>query len=690
MEHAREKSHADLIAALRTGEEIAIAGYRIALTRRTPNRLVIQFLTENGMPSLTDELCEEDELSQMRVVRTDEATSISPELMAFFETLADGLLVDDFSSHTLCAAEDSSHSLVALGNFLPNATHLFVDPPEDLAPVSPGVDRARAANLARTYILYDPFHDPLKGLRQVYDENQATYLKCFGFGASCTPGLRRKKFLKAILPGLLRGELPPDLFYERLRGRKDFPFYRKGIEAALVARGQVERASRFRRAFQNRRSYLTKPELPFEKLVMRAEAERPQKVGAWIRSKPSNPETAWPSGGGNVWMLDVRPDCLRYLSDRWERTTIGFEERDGVTLAQTPPTALGFVGFGGDLHVPRTLARRFRWHVVNEKLDGTGASFGPLSEATLSSERRHESGETLFTNVALSQPQPGITAADADPHAEPYRLLLERVKVACATLKGWEKALVIDRLRLGLLRGDMTISELDAARHYRQTATSLVRDLTQITGQSAEPVIVVTQGGGFKDTGRVEALLSEGRFDLDNPGVKSVVATPSYPWPLMPGTLATPSSVSALMMDELCDLAVQAVQMGKQWFCPSLQIAHLEGREILAEFSSMDGLVLENDAHGFRLDGIAQNLPAIIGAEVISDRHIRLVLEEEPDESELSLAYAWGHVGSEDRENRTANHGALRDRWQADSRAVSGQTLHRYALSGRVPLLRKE
>ena len=213
-----------------------------------------------------------------------------------------------------------------MARLLPDAVLLFVDPAQDLPRFAPEVAAIRAAVGARTYVLFDPFHDPRHGLEKTLGEQPITYLKCFGFGESCLPGLARMNLFKTSLAGLLRGELESDLFFERLRRRKDFPFYRRGIEAALVSRGQSDRADRFRRAFQIRRKNLGSSDGHFQELKAQAEAERPQTVGAWARSKPGTTGAAWPSAGGNVWMLDVQPDRMRYLSDRWRKTTIGFEE----------------------------------------------------------------------------------------------------------------------------------------------------------------------------------------------------------------------------------------------------------------------------------------------------------------------------------------------------------------------------
>ena len=69
--------------------------------------------------------------------------------------------------------------------------------------------------------------------------------------------------------------------------------------------------------------------------------ERPE-----VKPATDHPDHAWPRERGNVWMLENRDGVLRYLSDRWNGRVIGFEERNGKTLAQTPPVMRGIIAIG--------------------------------------------------------------------------------------------------------------------------------------------------------------------------------------------------------------------------------------------------------------------------------------------------------------------------------------------------------
>jgi len=85
----------------------------------------------------------------------------------------------------------------------------------------------------------------------------------------------------------------------------------------------------------------------------------------------------------------------------------------------------------------------------------------------------------------------------------------------------------------------------------------------------------------------------------------------------------------------------------------------------------------------------AENVPRVVDADVIADDTVRLTLDAAPPDH-ANLAYAWGHQNTSNECDHSANHGALRDRWQQPSKALDGMMLHRFALPGRVPLTRHE
>lgn len=669
-----------IIETLVSGKPATIEEHVLRFEQRNMRLLVVICHEPNAPMDWIEDACEQAGFSTLYVAGPVEK---SAKLEKFFKALGQRNEVKAFDGIAICAKERSVEQVFQLAPYLPRAIMLLAELPDKTTPIKKDAKKL-CENLKAGYVIHDPLSTPLHEMKEVLSSGNITFVKCFGLGQNCLTGLKRMHLLEMIRISALRGELDEQLFYERLRIRKNYPLYRKAIEAVLDAKGQRARMIAFREAFRNRLAQ-TGSIANAERLQRVAEERLPSNIGSWLGAVDKAAKTRWPSAGGNIWMLDAGPDSLRYMSDRWEGRVIGYEEREGVTLAQTPPLAHGFVAFGGEAQIPRPLSRRFRWHVVDETLDGTGVALAPMAEATIANTRRDITRDTLVTIAAVTQSQPGATPSDTKPEAAPYKSFLARVKQAEQNLRAQGKRFSVERLRLGLLRGALDISETEAARTYFEDATRMAQDLAKITGQTGLPLIVVTQGAGLRNRGDIEALLAEGAFDIRNVGLNCVVATPTYPFPIMDDTQGTLRPEAALLVDELCDLAVTARQSGKWWYCPSLRLTKLSGREILAEFSAMNGLVLDDGQHGFKLEGVG-SLPTITRAEVVADRTVRLELSSEPGANAVALSYAWGH--RETREGFAANHGGLRDAWEQESALQSGRMLYRFALSGRVPLLR--
>ena len=674
----------DEIAILQANGKIVIGDVTVTLKIRPATRLVIGFFDADSNAGWFDEICASENCSAIRVVGKS-AHLAGVRIGAFLKKLASSAIVTGGFDVTLCGVGEGCVPVFAHGLLFRSPVVVAFDPPDALpAPTSSKLGEF-AASVPAGYVFYDPLMMPNLEKTCDFMGKDVHLLKCFASGGDSLSAIGRMKLFQSILPAALRGELDSVFFYDAMRSRKDFRFYRIGIEAALERRGKAYRIPAFRALFRARVVAGTDAG-KFARLRTKAEENRPNRPGAWARLRHQRgafPD--WPSAGGNVWMLQKVDNCLRYLSDRWEGVTMGYVERDGVTLAETPDVALGFVGFGDGSQVERPLARRFPWHVLDARLDGTQPAFGPLSEATLSCEQAYALRECLFTIVALVQVQSGITFSEAVRGSAGYNALLARVAAGQEALTHWNKKLSLDRLRLSLLTGAPHATEAAAADHYADVARSLTADLVELTGQHAPPIVVVIPQAGTRNDGTSEVSLAEARLDLDKDSLTTVVPTPAYPWPLMEGTPATASPEAALVMDELSALAVRERQNGRPWHCPALQIAKVEDRTVLAQFSSMNGLALEDGPHGFHLIGSTEP-PAITRVEVVSEGEIRLELDTEVNAEGLQLAYAWGHQSSALGADRSANHGSLRDKWQHRSWAAPGQTLRRFALPGRVPL----
>jgi hypothetical protein len=667
-----------LIAALEKHGQAKLGNLELRLNQQSSGRFVIGFIEASDNGAWLTGVCAEARLSLLCVVAQSPEDFGQPKLKSFFKALASHPLCINANAISLCGRGPGGTAALS-------HSKAFQDPVVvafDLTPTTSAADmKSVAKGLATAYVFYDPFHDPLTKQHKGMEGSHIHWLKCFALGESCLNSLWRMKYIPVLLAAALRNELVPALHYKMIRTRKNYRFYRLGMEAALTARKQDTRLVQFKERFRQHQQ-AEDPEVQFEALRSYAQQGRPNHPNAWARAGHTDDSHAsWPSAGGNIWMLEHNNGAMRYLSDRWNGQTMGYEERAGVTLAQTPDLALGMVGFGHGMQVERPLSRRFDAHVTDERLDGTAPIFSPVAEATLLCEQRHRTHECLSSLLAITQSQAGITAPEALRGAPAYDALLAQVQASCTVLEDWGKSLFIDRVRLALLAGAPQTPNTEAAVHYGDVATALSHDLTAITGQTSSPLFVVIQSAGTRTSGLGEVIIAEGRFDIDNPLLNGLVPTPAYPWPLMSGTPSTHSPQAALLMDEISMIAVSERQQGRPWHCPSLQFATTSGLVVTAQFSSMAGLKLEDGPHGFHFLG-ATDTPNITRVEVISDAEVQLHLDAEISGADIFLAYAWGHEVNHQDTDRSANHGALRDNWEHPSVAVPDQMLRRFALSG--------
>jgi hypothetical protein len=391
------------------------------------------------------------------------------------------------------------------------------------------------------------------------------------------------------------------------------------------------------------------------------------------KSEPRRPTT-----NGNVWHLRETDDgALQYLSDQWGGRVFGFEERDRVTLGQSPDLALGVVAVGGGgCGVTRPLKDRYKYHLRNEAMEADESDLSAEAQAVGHLDILDHRNHALPTMIGFSEPVASTLEADVLPDSPLRERVRNRVAQAREALKPWKKTLFVDRISLSLLEGAPDTSETTADFHYAAIGNGLRLDLTEATGQAGLPMIVVSQGAGTRDDGRSEVILAEGRLHWNHFSLGFVVATPKYPFKLMQGTVGTLDPSSALLVSELEARAIDARQHGKDWHCPSLEEARISGKEIKVRFATMSDLVLEDGPHGFAVsDGE-------IAKVWVEGEYVYLKLAHTP-KSDITLTYAWG--ATEERGGLfVANHGALRDSWSEPSRLVKGATLHRYALSGRV------
>ncbi|MFL4472307.1 hypothetical protein ACERZ8_21375 [Tateyamaria armeniaca] len=176
---------------------------------------------------------------------------------------------------------------------------------------------------------------------------------------------------------------------------------------------------------------------------------------------------------------------------------------------------------------------------------------------------------------------------------------MQRIAAARAALTDWNKGFHLDRIALSLLTGAPGTSQRDALHHYGDVAHAIRHDAAIAAGQASFPHVVTSQSAGTTTDGTSEVILAEGQLDIEHPTLGIIVATPTYPYPLMDDMPATLDPAANMLVDEIEALAVATVQEGERWFCPSMQEATGTGRTIRIRFSTLSDLVLGEGTHGF-------------------------------------------------------------------------------------------
>lgn len=608
------------------------------------------------------------------------------------------------------APQGSGFAALSFAALCPGAHVLALDAQSTLDPrtapwddrfaAAPGADWTlpfgdAATSLAKAgaaYVVIDPLQRLDRRHLARLPARQVTVLHGVGLYEDIGVALKRMGLLDEIFTAAAAGTLTPATFYPMIRARKDLYLYRQVMERHLDARGKSALKKRFVAAFR-KRSRRRKAEAERKKAMPpSAGVKAPDKaVPAQTKSLPDAPRAPALSGPryprtlGNVWGLREGPSGFCYMSDQYQGITMGFEERDEVTLGETHPLAIGMAAFGHGAGVARALPEDFLYHVVDETLTGRIAAMQAKSHGValqrLAAAKRH----AYRTIIALTEPQSGITREEALPDSPKYRALMDRIAAARASLQHWNKRFHLDRISLSLLAGAPATPLNDALDHYGSVAKAMRHDAAVAAGQASFPHIVVSQSAGTATDGRSDVILAEGMLDRLHPTLGFVVATPKYPFALQPDMPATHAAAAQLMIDELEVLAVAALQDNKRWYCPALRQAYGRDERLVVEFAALEDLVLEDGFHGFALEG-ADNAPQITDVTV-RGKTVHLTLDQAPKGADVHVTYAWGAQRSDAGDGRAANQGALRDRWSLPSVLQPGQTLHRHALSGRVRVM---
>ncbi|WCR17505.1 hypothetical protein [Paracoccus alcaliphilus] len=371
---------------------------------------------------------------------------------------------------------------------------------------------------------------------------------------------------------------------------------------------------------------------------------------------------------------------IKFLTRLADGEMLGLEKRNGIFFADTQQLAIAVLAFGGGETGFESSLEEHRWHVFDETLEpqDMGTAANGLAAAYLSKQHREARERSIMFPIA--EVISSTTEADALAGSPRRQQIIERVQSAVASAETIGKTLMAAWIKLSLLSGAPATPFATAREHYGMVGNGLRLDVAEATGQGAAPLLLVNQSIGTRADGTSEVILAEGRLDWDFYSVGFVVPTPLYPYPLEPGTLATPTRDARLLIREIETLALAELGQGREWFCPSLEEATIDGSTITARCATMSPLVIRDPAnHGFSF--AEAGAPAISGVSV-SGSYATITLASAPT-GPLTLQYAFGQTG-DPGDGFAANRGSLTDEWEHVSLHVPGNILHRYARSGRV------
>lgn len=392
---------------------------------------------------------------------------------------------------------------------------------------------------------------------------------------------------------------------------------------------------------------------------------------------------------GNQWMVSREGDVTRYMSDQWRGRVFGYEMRESdlcgdVHFAQSSPYVLGVLGVGGgNASVNRGVENRYGWHHLSQDYTAAEVAIGPaaLSQAILAQVDAKYLALELFCDRGV------LWGSGLRADLNPGRSRPEEVAEAVRDMQAWAehigKSFLVDCISLSLMEAE-TARWPSILYEYGVSVRRLRDTVMKLTGQTIPPQFIISQHAGTRSDGASNSALAEAGAMIDLWGLDVTIATPKYHLPIEAGSASRLTPASARYVSEMEAHAHLTRRAGKQWFCPLMTLARLEGNLITASFTLGDAasLVLEDaQQHGFTLSGPGARGLNITGVKVRA-RMVQITLNHAPKD-QIQLCYAWGQT-RDGAKDLPANRGSLRDDWSAASNFDPGVTLHRYALSQRV------
>lgn len=383
----------------------------------------------------------------------------------------------------------------------------------------------------------------------------------------------------------------------------------------------------------------------------------------------------------NRWLLTEDEGRLRYMSDQYNGRILGYEERDGVVLADTPSRAICLAGVGGAIHnFECDLPEDFRFHVRRSALNLSGYKNIVTAAHCAMLSMASQANAQLYLGVSTQTGQAGLKTSDYIANGTLIDDFAQQLKISKANLAEWDKSLFVNAVMLALSNDQMNVSQPSADGYYASMIMALRDRIFEITEDPIEPIFSVIQQSGTADSGLSNWILAETTLDVAHPTFRITIATPTYPYPIIPHSARRLTERSASIVAELSALAISELRQGREWFCPSPVLAMLKGKELTVRFRAMNDLVLDGN-HGF--DVVSDTGNIVVKNIQVRGKYAVLQLDKQP-QSPVLLRYAFGK--SQSREGFHANFGGIRDSFGQASILAPGHTLRRWALSREIPV----
>lgn len=235
---------------------------------------------------------------------------------------------------------------------------------------------------------------------------------------------------------------------------------------------------------------------------------------------------------------------IEYLSDQYGGRVIGYEEIEGLTLAQSPEVALVTIALGSGVNCNRSFDEYYDWHVIDGNMFGGAPAYAAKSHAIINAKKLDAKRHALHSHIVLECAKPGSTEGDLSPSGEYYKSILSLLSEAKSKAAIFDKSLFVDCVKLSLLCGQSELTGNSIDFLIAAFLHELRAGICAISGQATFPKFLVSP---FNDT-KSERCLAEGQLDINHPTLGIVVTSPRYWLPKYHPTLPMLSETSQMKL----------------------------------------------------------------------------------------------------------------------------------------------